>query len=514
MFHNYGLRLVLVMCTVVVTSLAAFSGLAAEYEPFKVQVVQDDIVIQDIFGFGWNLDPLIAPGIDNVKEWDVFTELLDRAYPGWIRLLGGYVYQARPGAPYIWNKPGGHETMKYIYRFLDYAQSRDIYVYYEFGSLAPLWMSDTGTAGGYPRNVDDYGKYIADVLYHLRVEKGYDVIQGVSIWNEPPSPISQDDSLRSAKQNFPDSFIPLYRTVHEHLVELGIRDEIDIVGLSGFWDWRASGAPVDSPEYFVGTDPHVIRKIVEQADEYLDIISIHDYWARFDYESGSTITTRLLKGLAPAALGQIRDADTNGTYQSVVIGELGSPHSGNEFVPVENTDSALFVAEASLRLFKAGIRGTQKWAWNVHPAHQAISVAGTWTAIPPTNGTHLVKYTYYPLSLFSFAIPRGSDVLVTSSTGGTDMEGRGGTRRGTRRVFAGAFRWDDGFSLVVVNNDFIEWSIEVDLGKEFALNKYYVSDSRVDDGIKAQGVRIARAISDTVEPRSVTVYTTRVYQER
>lgn len=480
---------------------------------FEVRFDHRYVLNQDILGFGWNVDPIyLVPPADNENQWEIFEALLDGAAPGWMRLVFyQFGWQPREGGPYLWERPGGHPNMEKLYRFLDYCQSRGIPVNVNNWHLADTWMSDTGETTGHPKDEDHFGRYIADFVYHLRVEKGYDVVQYVAIWNEAGGGTAESGApYKSPSANYPDSHIPLYKALHEHLIRLGIRDEVQVIGIESFFDYRYSGAPKDSPNYFLGSDSNIVKKIIQQADDYIDIVSIHDYWSLFDYERtpGKTIEERLIRSLIHGVTNQIRAADTNGKLQPLVLGELGNhTYSFGEMneapSPEEGMNATLFIAEAALRAFNEGVKGVQRWAWNIHPGHQAVSVANTWSSVEPKDKTHPVAYNYYPLALFSRSIPRGSDVIGFTHSGGLD-------RNLVRRVFAGGFRWDDGFSIIIINDDYKERKVSIDVGKDMILNKYYVSEKKLD-AFNYDGQVSENVIDDIVEARSITVYTTQKF---
>lgn len=494
-----------ILCSILLLAVSGCLAKETDVNEFAGKVKHDEVVASKIFGFGWNIDPVhVVPEVNDEKNWEIFERLVKDASPGWMRLvLYEFGWQPKEGGPYIWKMPGGHPKMLKFYRFLDIAQDLNIPVEVNNWHLANTWMSETGKTTGHPIDEDHFGQYVADLVYHLRIEKGYDVVKYVAIWNEPGS-----FAYTSPSANYPDSFMPLYKSLHEHLIDLGIREQVEVIGIEGFFDYVESGATEGSPNYFKGNDPNLITRIIQQVDDYIDIVSIHDYWSVFDYERtpGKTVEERFINKLVKGVQEDIKKADTNGKVQPLVIGELGCHAYGSGEKEAETSEigftASLFIAEAALRGFNAGAKGIQRWSWNLHPGYQAVSVANTWSAIEPKDETHAVDHNYYPLALLSWSIPNGADVLGISDHGGVD-------RNGIRRVFAGAFRWEDGFSFIVINDDYVERTVRLDVGKDMQLNKYFVSENMLDD-FNNGGKFVGPSITDTLEPRSITVYTTKI----
>jgi len=144
-----------------------------------------------------------------------------------------------------------NEEMQFLYRCLDYCQSRGITVL--FGEWGPRLGKSSGKSAGSWMSLPAYDErwmdMIADMLHHLIVVKGYDCIRYYDFENEPY--LSWSYSAGDFKK-----YTRGMRLLHEALERRGIRDRIL---LNCSW---GSGWPATTLK------PEQVRSIAPYADIY------------------------------------------------------------------------------------------------------------------------------------------------------------------------------------------------------------------------------------------------------
>ena len=161
-----------------------------------------------------------------------------------------------------------------FYKLLDHFEERGLYVVlgnWDNGSEAlgfcpnnENWLAATDANGkklgrGNDLNVislDEYAETFAAIMYHLKVEKGYDCIKGISFYNEP-------EQLKGGQKTLVD----VYNKIAEHLTRLGVREDTLIQAYDGPVFWMAAD----------NGNPNRITNMDKLCGDAMDIIAYHCY---------------------------------------------------------------------------------------------------------------------------------------------------------------------------------------------------------------------------------------------
>jgi hypothetical protein len=544
----------------------------------KISVDFNNVINNDIVGVGWNFGPLWIPEKTDEKSYAGFFNAVKDSGQPWIRIMtqyyewegktvdGKFVPGNDDDNPYsdtrtlfdgtnkgfVWNTEQGLHPN--IIAILDYCEQNDIWV--EFNNWEtelktwidrPVYKKKRAdselpvTYAEYLRDAEEFGENVAAVVYYLKTKanngKGYSCIKYYALWNEPNGGHKDYDFIHF---DFPGCLNLIHKTVHEHLVKYdkdmgtNVMNEIQCIGLEGFPFSRhcpMAGHPTDTWPEMLGNG---VLKYLEPPDgeegeitewpdggPYMDIISIHDYWATFDYDiknplnkANNPLEKYLIKTQVMKSLDQIRKYDLK-NVKPLFINELGSFNYSSENSTSPYTHS-LYVVEAAVRMLNVdGVKAVSRWAWNMHLGYAAVSFPGCWWETEPKGVFHVIDNNFYPYTLLTKYAKRGSDVVKTTVTGSEDSSYA--TEKWAvkaARVWPAGFKTkDDKLSLVIVNDSYLEKDVEISmtgLTGESGLMKYYVTQDKCDkiyEGTKIDVSTKNNIVKDKVLPRSITVYT-------
>jgi hypothetical protein len=234
------------------------------------------------------------------------------------------------------------ENMKRHYTFFDQAEKRGIKVLVTNWRLGAKWMTgqDDKWILAHPDDNEEFAETIAAMIYHLKVEKKYQCIWALSLWNEP----NGDWAYTGPKSKYPDSFWPLYVAVDKHLRRLGIRNEILLLG----------------PDTSTGGRPEHIMEMLAKYGTILDIICDHDYSA---YRGEKMDRSILAYSKLISDLKAIPDKKL-----PFVIGEFGNYGAGSQAVDDDNKvyDGALSTTAYLFSMLNAGAAGLARWEFHIY----------------------------------------------------------------------------------------------------------------------------------------------------
>lgn len=404
----------------------------------------------------------------------------------------------------------------------------------------------------YLRDAEEFGENVAALVYYLKTQAngghGYDCVKYYAIWNEPAGGHT-DYTL--VHVDYPGCLNLLHKTVRQHLEfydkEMGtdVLGDLDCIGMEAYPFWRNSPAAGHKHEDWDHLLGRGVLQYLEKpdglpgeitcwpsGDPYMDSISVHNYWAVFDYDEQNpnehnhgTIGDSIIDEWVRGSIKQIRDFDIDGQIEPLYINELGCfPYidtTGDRTLEgsIPSYDQSLLIAETAIRAFaEEGFAGISRWGWNMHTTFAAASYPGCWWETEPKGRVKALDANYYPYTLLTRHIPKGSAALATTVEGGADASKGPETWRiiETRRVFATAFRAPSNrLQLFVVNDSYEAKTCRVTLegfkarGKT-KLRHLYVTQEKHDriyeaDAMKPTGAQPAFTV--TVAPRSINVFT-------
>ena len=234
------------------------------------------------------------------------------------------------------------ENMKRHYTFFDQAEKRGIKVLVTNWRLGAKWMTGQEDKWilAHPDDNEEFAEAIAALVYHLKVEKKYQCIWALSLWNEP----NGDWAYTGAKSSYPESFWPLYVAVDKHLRRLGIRNEILLLG----------------PDTSTGGRPEHIMEMLAKYGTILDIICDHDYSA---YRGEKMDRSIIAYSKLVNDLKKISDKKL-----PFVIGEFGNYGAGSKAVDDDDKvyDGALSTTAYMFRMLNAGAAGLARWEFHIY----------------------------------------------------------------------------------------------------------------------------------------------------
>ncbi len=447
------------------------------------------------------------------KEWERFESLMDYAGFSYIRLCvganqwepvndnsdpwdtdleSGFIFspgfrKAHPELPgETWLNDKAY--MDALYRLLDRWTRQDKYV------VLGNWDEGKGNFGGALGNwlktpdapkdrralycsIPELTESLAAACRHLRRDKGFTCVKGVSFYNEP-----------EGFDRYYDTLAEVYGTLGAQLERLGVRDEIKIQAFDGavFYS-REKGWPEDG-----------VKRLLDRAGSNMDIVSCHDYWSCFDYEdplpprAQGTIKSFSEEKENGPAMEQIKEyCRTHGREDiPFVIGELGAfAYSGKETDPA-SFKQRLHSAEYTARAFNNGVKAVAFWVYNTnyHSAWRLITFDENGNFCPD-------PVSYYPLALTMRYIPGGSHVFETRVTGCRDPQG-------AQRVWCCGARKGKNTTLLVVNDG---EAADIALPAGFdGLRHLYVTDACKDRIYTAERRKDGTA---HLEKESINVFT-------
>ena len=409
------------------------------------------------------------PYPDDVEEWTSFKRLMDYASFQYVRLEVG-VTQWEPvnddGDPHNLNLQNGFAFapgfadahpevdannrihMDLMHRLLDHWEQRGTFVLLgnwwagpnTFCPQGDNWLlardedgkqlSHQDRASLNVADLEEFTESLAAIMVHLKRDKGYDCVKGISFMNEPEQMTDYHATLAE-----------VYRSLGVQLRRHGVRDDVAIQAFDGaiFWTREEGGVPDG------------VARLLKMADAAIDIISLHDYHSIFEYQKdaqipqayGTILDYTVGKKLAPA-LKQIREADSDGQIEPFVVGEYGTFAIAPGDTEGDDTryEQRLHSAEGFIQLMNHGAKAVAFWVYNNN--HHAY-----WRMLTfdPNDPRHFVPQpeNYYPLALAMKYIPNGSDIARSHVEGCVDEVGH-------QRVFLTAAKKGDDITLLWVND--------------------------------------------------------------
>lgn len=444
---------------------------------------------------------------------------------------------------FIWNTNGGLDwRIRYV---LDFCEKNDIQVEVNnWETWMKRWLDHEKDHQGiisYEEalgKAHEFGENFASLIYYLKTKankgKGYDCVKYYALWNEPGGGYPNQDFVSF---DFPGYLNLLYKTVQEHLVfydkemDTSVCQQLESIGFESFAGFRNSsysGHPMEEWTELLGKG---VLQYLEPADKlpgeiknwpdgdaYMDIISIHEYWIVFDYdknnphpENKGTINDRLISRAVADSIRQISQYDIDKQMEPLIIGEVGAKSylpDGEKLGSEANYSHMLCLVESYVRSFQSGLKGGSMWAWNMHSGYAAVSYPGCWWEVEPLGEVHPINANYYPYILLTRFVERGSDALSTKVVGGID-DSKGSESWPvvkTQRVWASAFRSQDSrINLIVVNDSYEAYELDLDSENIKASQKYFVTAEKYDQ-LYVQNITATDSQKNILPARSICVF--------
>jgi hypothetical protein len=375
-----------------------------------------------------------------------------------------------------------------FYKLLDYFEEKGLYVVlgnWDNGSEAlgfcpnnENWLAATDANGnklgrGNDLNVvslDEYAETFAAIMYHLKVEKGYDCVKGISFYNEP-------EQLKGGQKTLVD----VYNKIAEHLTRLGVREDTMIQAYDGPVFWMAAD----------NGNANRIKDMDKLCGDAMDIIGYHCYLATIESgqkNAGADVRGTVSTYMIPEVKKMIAQADG----RPVIVSEMGTfafAKSAESETAQKDYRSRIFAAEAAIELFNAGAKGYGLWTYNcyLHNYYTMLSYSKS-----DANKMIPDEVNYYPSALVMKHLPGGTDIAATEMVGCEDGD--------YPHVWATAGVRPDGTTAILLVNDGNE-PTEVTLhGTQGKTYRYYFVDPEHTDNIYDDGV-----VSDKVLIRANSI---------
>ncbi|MBE6903644.1 MAG: hypothetical protein E7480_03455 [Ruminococcaceae bacterium] len=338
----------------------------------------------------------------------------------------------------------------------------------------------------YVTDLEEYTESMAAIMYHLKVEKGYNCVKGISFWNEPEGLIDYENVLAS-----------VYNSLGAQLRRLGIRDKVLIQAFDGATFWNNEKGWVDDQ----------VSRLISKCGDNMDIISLHDYFSRMDYlkntpdgiTHGTLSDFQLPRLINPA----VTQAKADGKDRIVVMGELGTfAFGGNVETRDKNYKLQLHNAEAIISGLNNGVKAFGNWIYNlVYHKYYAMLDVGK-------NRFNEREFSpddinYYPTSLYTKYIKSGSDVVKTSVSGLKDSNGQ--------RVHCVTVKKGDDVTVLLVNDASRAASVKLQGLPSKTFYHHYVYNGKTDRIYPGINYEPAKNNEIFLRPQSITVLTTYSY---
>ncbi len=563
-----GIRLFFgIMLAAVCLPMAA----AEPLEPVTITVDASQVINPNVTGFGWNVGPLWipAPQYGDTKDLDRFFELFKDTGQPWIRIMLSYyeweckinnganpVYENDDNDP--WTKPqqflspdfrgfawNSREGLDWRIRYvLDFCEKNDIWVEINnWETWMKRWLDQKPDEKGivsyeeYLAKAQEFGENVAAFLYYLKTRanqgKGYACVKYYGLWNEPGGLFPDQDFIHG---DYPGYMNLLHKTVYDHLVfydqEMGTKvlQGLQCMGFESYPTFRnrpKAGHPTETWNDMIGRG---VLQYLEKpdglpgeitnwpgADPYIDIISVHDYWSVFDYdknnpsgENQGTIQDRLIPLMIQGVMDQIVQYDTDGRIEPLFINEIGGKvYCQGEDHPAQYCHM-LYIVECLVRGLERGLKGGSVWAWNMHTGYAAVSYPGCWWEVEPKGVVHPIHENYFPYTLLTRTVKRGSNMIFTEVQGGQD-DSRGPETWPvvkTQRVWSTALVTPDNkLAVIVISDSYNTKEMQIQIApRKGTVEKYFVTSTQCDQLYTNTLDSTDGIIRDQLLPRSITVY--------
>lgn len=460
-----------------------------------------------------------APEEVEKKEWEQFLKMTDYTGANYVRLMVDYTMWEPVNDnedPNVTDFESGYSfspkikdrvntipeiTYQYMQRFytlLDYFEKSGTFVVLANWGRGSLCFNPDGTPwliekkpdgsyygwcgddGFHVTDINEFTESLAAVMYHLIEEKKYTCVKGISIWNEPESFKSYNETIAKA-----------YNSLGAQLNRLGIRDKVLVQGFDGCLFYNADE----------GWDHNRLSKVLDLCGENVDIISLHEYWSSMEFErdmpnAGDTITQgQNEKFLFPA----LRQKNTGGRERMVIFGEKGSfAYGGNVEATPKDFRLRLNYAEAMTMSYNEGVKAIGGWIYNF-PAHTHYTML-------KESRDHLMRlepdsHNFYPMSLMTKYIKQGSNIVESTMAGCKDSL--------AQRVFASVAVKGENITILMVNDSDEPAKVTIKgINKSKTYNYVYVADGRHDKLYINEDYMPVSNESVFIRPKSIIVLTT------
>jgi len=479
------------------TITEAFEDYLAD-EPSEVKIdVSDKTVSRMTEGFGWNWET-VSTERHSALEVALWPELFERmAWDGPEMLRVAVMPGMCPPKEYVRGRDTGqHYTydfdtppIKHLCTLLEFCDKHGIDVlianwhsgteeypgvpnghwlrkgYYEStGDKNPDWLT--------PYSRDRMAGYLAELANYFRVTRGFKCVKYVSVWNEPGYWVDLDQ--------YPEGILDIYRLLDTKLKAKGIRDLVKLLGLE-MVEW--------------GGVVHKTADAVRSAP-CIDVAAVHNYGAGLACATATTSSWPLDEDLAlmgPA----IREFRSIRGGVPIMVTETNGSGTDLIVAPREQYLACLGAVEYAIELANRGIGAVLKWQYNQPGWSQFCPFRIEDQHVRP-NG-----WTYYPWAMLTRWTVRGSGVLDTRVTPGSNSPGRG--------VRAAALRAPGGqVTVIVVSDGRLSKSVTLRVpAKPAGKWRQFVCDWEHCDGIREEKVTSGDGVlKATLPPESVSVFTT------
>lgn len=421
------------------------AGVTAEDDNDVAVEISDKAVGELSLGIGWNWQYIRGDFPDwSPKEWDAFLGMLAWSRPHWVR-YGLHMSHWEPENDdndpdhFEWDRfQFDSDVMKMHYRMLDFCERQGIDVLVCNWNVAD-WLAETvrnkalkdtddKTRTDAPYDPKELVESVAALVHQLKAVKKYQCVKYVSLWNEP----NGKWSYNSPNANYPDAFWPMYPLLDAKLKAMGLRDQVKILGPD------SSTAKYGDLEEMPG--------LLDRYGDVVDVLADHDYKGYADCEKGkrgapisegveayARLATALRARKRPIPLGVCE-------YGNMGAGSSGVQGDAQVFA------GSISTAELVTRAASVGVNGFLRWSYA--PCHSSCP---NWGALNASSRQCIfTPYppVYYPHSMLSRYIEKGSAVLDAKVTGGID-------ENHVPRVYASAFKWaTNQFTIVLINDGF------------------------------------------------------------
>lgn len=336
----------------------------------------------------------------------------------------------------------------------------------------------------YVNDLEEYTESLAAIMYHLKAEKKYDCVKGISFWNEP-----------EGLNDYENVLTDVYNSLGAQLNRLGIRDKVLIQAYDGSVFWNNSKGWVDDQ----------VSRMLPKCGNNMDIISIHDYFSRMDYlenepdgiTHGTLSNFQLPKLINPA----VSQASADGKDRIVVMGELGTfAFGGNVETHEKGFPLQLHNAEAIISGLDHGVKGFGNWIFN-QPYHNYYSML----EVGKENYRDFTpdSVNYYPTALYTKYIQRGSDVVKATVSGLSDEKGQ--------RVHCTAVKKGNDITVLLVNDASVGATVKLIGLPKKTFRYHYVTNGKTDRIYPGISFDAAKSDEVSLRPQSITVLTTYTY---
>jgi len=371
----------------------SFSFTVAAQSTDTSLVVTPTVINDSISGMGWNHSdaeslgfwPPDATGKDFTDDdWTRFYDLLSWTNVSSIRYM--FVQQSYENQRDIYSFDS--DAMKRHYRQLDEIAKRGIPVLLSDFYCSGDWLcpKDDYTVFNAQTAREDWGNSVTELLRELKVVRGYNNINALSIWNEP-----------IYNQGFyPNPFWQLYPAVIDKLNAAKLRDSIRLIGPDGTCGNGPDG---------VGESCLQLNSQLDQYGNILDGFADHAYVYNRDYIAAVDNYTPVIRSLRTTRY------NSNVSFD---ITEYGSPTCSNDDNFVYNNSVAL-AGKLIARGFNYGISGFYRWQFR--EVNDTGGRCKDLSAIDYSDTAFFFKPygpVYYPHSVQSRYLYAGWKVLTTS----------------------------------------------------------------------------------------------------